>query len=400
MQTVYISAKKQQSLLKKLWPMVVISGLSLTLRPLITSTGPLLEEIRLTTDIGLQVASLLVVLPMLCMGILPLLLPSIGKKLSESTWIISGLLAIAFTGLWRFFLDTGWTLITSALIGGAGIAIVQAFAPGVVKRWYPKHVPLAMGVYSASLMAGGGIAAMLSPLVAQHYGSWQIGLAIWLILPVIALLLWCFKPHEATETKNSSVKFNFFSNRRAWLLACYFGLANASYACMIAWLPTYARSLGWSAQSSGMLIGIMTVFQVAGALIIPVLSSNRLDRRLWLFFAVGIQAIGFTGLILMPASFLMLCVSLIGCGMGACFSLTLTVALDHVAIPRIAGALTAFVQGIGFIITAIMPYIAGLLREWTGSFLSVWFMLLVMLIGMLMVTIKFSPESYAKAIDC
>lgn len=103
MHTVYISAKKQQSLLKKLWPMVVISGLSLTLRPLITSTGPLLEEIRLTTDIGLQVASLLVVLPMLCMGILPLLLPSIGKKLSESTWIISGLLAIAFTGLWRFF---------------------------------------------------------------------------------------------------------------------------------------------------------------------------------------------------------------------------------------------------------------------------------------------------------
>ena len=393
------SCDTRQSVLTLYWPMLVIAVLAMTLRPTITATGPLLAEIRLSTGIGLQAASLLVVLPMLCMGIFPLLLPWLGKWLSESAWIIGGLFAIALSSLWRLWLSTGSTLIASALIGGIGIAVVQAMAPGVVKRWYPRRVPLAMGVYSAALMTGGGVAAILSPVVAQHYGSWQSGLGIWLVVPVIALLLWWFKPSEVMETKHSSVTINFFTNRRAWLLASYFGLANAGYACMIAWLPTYARGLGWSAQDSGELIGIMTVFQVLGALGIPALSGNRLDRRYWLFFAIIIQIVGFAGLVLMPMSLLILWVAMIGCGLGACFSLTLTVALDHLSAPKLAGALTAFVQGIGFIITAIAPYIAGILREWTGSFQIVWLMLIVTLVGMLLVTTKFAPTDYAKAIN-
>lgn len=371
----------------------------MTLRPTLTSTGPLLEEIRLSTGISLQEASLLVVLPMLCMGIFPLLLPWLGKRLSESTWISGGLFAIALAGLWRLWLGSGGTLITSALIGGIGISIVQAMAPGIVKRWYPQRVPLAMGVYSASLMTGGGIAAILSPLVAQYYSSWKPGLGIWLILPIIALLLWWFRPSEQIETKNESMPINFFNKRRAWLLASYFGLANAGYACMIAWLPSYARGLGWSAQHSGELIGIMTIFQVIAALAAPALSSSRLDRRPWLFFAVGIQIIGFTGLVLMPESMLILWVAMIGCGLGACFSLTLTVALDHLSSPQLAGTLTAFVQGIGFIITALIPYISGFLREWTGSFQVVWLMLLVTLVIMLIITLRFAPSSYAKAMS-
>lgn len=399
MSTDHISSHSRQSVLTLFFPMVIIAVLAMTLRPTLTSTGPLLQEIRLSTGISLQVASLLVVLPMLCMGVFPLLLPWIGKRLSESAWITGGLFAIALAGLWRLELASGWTLIASTLLGGIGIAVVQAMAPGVVKRWYPQRVPLAMGIYSASLMAGGGSAAMLSQLVAQHYGSWQAGLGIWLILPIVALLLWWLRPSEEMTTKHSNGKINFFSNRRAWLLASYFGLANAGYACMIAWLPSYARGLGWSAQDSGELIGIMTVFQVIGALAAPALSASRLDRRPWLFFAVGIQVLGFVGLMLMPDSMLILWVSMIGCGLGACFSLTLTVALDHLSAPSLASSLTAFVQGIGFIITAIVPYLAGFLREWTGSFQAVWIMLLITLVGMLLVTIKFAPASYAKAIN-
>ena len=395
----HISANNRQSVLITYWPMVVIAALAMTLRPLLTSTGPLLAEIRLSTGISLQSASLLVVFPMLCMGIYPLLLPWIGRRLSENAWITSGLFAITAASLWRLWLDSSWALIISALVGGTGIAIVQTMAPGVVKRWYAQRVPLAMGIYSSALMTGGGIAATLSPLVAQHYGNWQSGLSIWLALPVIALLLWWLRPKEVLETDTTNQQVNFFSNRRAWLLASYFGLANAGYACMIAFLPTYARSLGWSAQSSGELIGIMTIFQVVGALGAPVLSSNRLDRRPWLLFAVSIQVLGFIGLMLLPVSMFILWVAMIGGGLGACFSLTLTVTLDHLSSPKLAGALTAFVQGIGFIITAIIPYFAGFLREWSGSFQAVWLMLLITLVSMLIVTIRFAPESYAKVMN-
>lgn len=371
----------------------------MTLRPLLTSTGPLIEEIRLGTGISLQVASLLTVLPMACMGVFPLLLPWLGKRLSESAWINAGLIAIAIASMWRLWLDSGTSLIVNTLLGGSGIAIVQALAPGVVKRWYPTRVALAMGIYSASLMAGGGLAATLSPLIADHFGHWQLALGCWLVIPVIALLLWWFRPSERIALKHNNGDVNFFSNRRAWLLGSYFGLANGGYACMIAWLPSYARGLGFSAEHSGELIGLMTIFQIIGALAVPIFASVNLDRRPWLLFAIAIQLIGFVGLMLLPGPLLMLWVALIGCGLGACFSLTLTVALDHLASPKLAGALTAFVQGIGFIITAIIPYIAGVLREWTGNFQASWLMLIITLIAMLMVTRKFAPSGYSQAIN-
>lgn len=395
----YLPPQTRASIVAIYSPMVIIAALALTLRPTLTSTGPLLAEIRTSTGISLQVASLLVVLPMFCMGIFPLLLPWIGKRLSESAWITGGLLAIAASGFWRLELSSGSALIASTLLGGIGIAVVQAMAPGVVKRWYPRRVPLAMGIYSAALMTGGGLAAMISPLVAEHYGHWQAGLGVWLIIPIVTLILWWLKVSEELDSTSDAIKINFFSKRRAWLLAGYFGLANAGYACMIAWLPSYARGLGWSAQDSGELIGIMTILQVVGALGAPVLSAKRLDRRPWMFFAVGIQVLGFIGLLLMPNALLILWVAMIGCGLGACFSLTLTVALDHLSKPRLAGALTAFVQGIGFIITAIVPYIAGVLREWTGSFQAVWLMLLITLLSMLVVTIRFNPARYKQVMN-
>jgi CP family cyanate transporter-like MFS transporter len=213
------SATARPSALMTFLPMLVIVVLAINLRPTLTATGPLLEEISMSTGLGLQAASLLTVLPMLCMGIFPLLLPWLGRRLSESAWIISGLLTIALANLWRLILDDGLSLIATALLAGTGIAVVQAIAPGVVKRWYPQRVPLAMGIYSASLMVGGGLAAILSPMVAHHYGSWQIGLSIWMVPAILAIVLWWFRPKETLENKDNSGAMDFFSNRRAWLLA-------------------------------------------------------------------------------------------------------------------------------------------------------------------------------------
>jgi CP family cyanate transporter-like MFS transporter len=95
MSTDRISAKTRPSALMIFLPMLVIAGLAMTLRPIMTSTGLLLEEIQISTGLSLQGASLLTVSPMLCMGIFPLLLPWLGRRLSESTWIMGGLVAIA-----------------------------------------------------------------------------------------------------------------------------------------------------------------------------------------------------------------------------------------------------------------------------------------------------------------
>lgn len=378
--------------------LLVIVALGINLRPILTSIGPLLAEIRQATGLGFQGASLLTVLPVLCMGLFALGLPWIGPRLGESRGMIAGLLAIAAACAWRLALDSGVALIASAVLAGTGVAIIQALVPGVVKRWFPHKVPAAMGLYSASLMAGGGTAAVLAPVLASDSGHWQLGLGAWVVLAVVGLALWrLLRPREAFVPQVARRGEHFFGSRRAWLLALYFGLINGGYTSMVAWLPLYYRQLGWSAEGSGRLIGLMTIFQVLAALSMPALIRRSSDRRPWLALCLLIQLGGFAGLLLAPMAHPLLWVALIGYGLGACFALSLMLTLDHLAEPGAAGSLAAFVQGIGFIITGIIPYLTGWLRDTTGSFQASWLLLACSVVLMLGVTLRFAPAGYARA---
>ncbi len=142
----------------------------------------------------------------------------------------------------------------------------------------------------------------------------------------------------------------------------------------------------------------MTVFQVLGALGLPLLLRRWADRRPGLWLALAIQLAGFLGLLLAPAAASGLWVAMIGFGLGACFSQCLTLTLEHLKTPAEAGSLAAFVQGIGFIITGIVPYITGWLRDVSGDFQASWTLLTVTVMAMLLVTACFNPRGYAAAI--
>ncbi|CAJ0720891.1 putative transporter YycB [Ralstonia edaphis] len=218
---------------------VVVVALGMNLRPILTTIGPLLAEIRAGTGLGLQGASLLTVIPVLCMGSVALFLPWLARWLPEHRGVACSLLAIAGACLWRLWAGQGAALIASAALAGTGVAIVQALVPGLVKRWFPQRVPMALGLYSASLMAGGGIAATLSPRIT-HIADWHVGLGVWALPALVALVLWATaRPREAAAPAQRGPVLNFFGNRRAWLLAIYFGAANGGYTSMIAWLPGY-----------------------------------------------------------------------------------------------------------------------------------------------------------------
>ena len=373
----------------------LVIALGLNLRPILTTIGPLLAEIRAGTGLGLQGASLLTVIPVLCMG--SIALPWLARWMSESRGVACGLLAIAGACLWRLSAEHGAALIAGAALAGTGVAIIQGLVPGIVKRWFPHRVPVALGLYSASLMAGGGIAATLSPRIA-HAADWHAGLGVWALPAIAALVLWTTaRPREALPPRQRGPVLNFFSNRRAWLLAVYFGAANGGYTSMIAWLPMFYRQLGWSAQDAGGLIGVMTIFQVIGAFTAPMLARRHPDRRPWLLAMLVLQLIGMAGLLLAPLAGTALWIALMGCGLGSMFSLCLTLTLDHLPDARAAGYLAAFVQGIGFIITGIIPYAVGWLREMTGSFQVPWLLLLAIVMASLLTTLRFAPAGYARA---
>ncbi|WP_369991730.1 CynX/NimT family MFS transporter [Pseudomonas xanthosomatis] len=379
--------------------LLLVVLLALNLRPILTSIGPLLEPMRQSTGLGYQQAALLTALPVLCMGLVPLLQPWLRRWLSEHGGMLAGLSAIALACLWRLQLGSAWALIASAVLAGLGVAVVQGMMPGLVNRWFPGRLPTAMGIYSAALMSGGGLAALLGPSISAHFGHWQVGLGVWAAPALLAVLAWlALRPRQPVATLGGSAGGHWFGNRRAWLLALYFGLINGGYTSMVAWLPAYHLEHGGTAQGGGELVGLMTVFQVAGALGLPLLLRGLADRRPGLWLALLIQLGGFSGLLLAPASAMGLWVAMIGLGLGACFSLSLTLTLEHLRTPAEAGSLAAFVQGVGFIVTGIVPYITGWLRDVSGDFQASWTLLACTVLAMLVVTARFAPGGYRQAI--
>ncbi|AUF99677.1 MFS transporter [Pseudomonas sp. 09C 129] len=374
------------------WALLIVLGLNL--RPIISSISPLLMEIRGATGMSFQSSAWLTSLPVVCMGLVALLGVRLEARLGERRGVALGLLMILCACLARLLCDQAGALLATALLGGAGVALIQALVPALIKRQFQQRVALAMGIYSASLMGGGGLAALLSPQVATHFTHWQAGLGVWLLPALAALLLWWLLPFAGPGQRLDAPAISLWRNRRAWLLALYFGLVNCGYMSMVAWLPAYYLQLGWSATQSGSLLAFMTLFQVTAALLMPALAQRQNDRRPLLAISLSAQALGFSGLVLWPLQAPQLWVALIGFGLGACFALSLILTLDHRRDPREAGQLAAFVQGVGFLINAVSPWMTGWLRQLTGSFISAWWVLVLSVLAMLVLTRVFSPSSY------
>lgn len=383
-----------ESRLRRLGGWALLIALGLNLRPIISSISPLLMEIRGATGMSFQSSAWLTSLPVVCMGLVALLGVRLEARLGERRGVALGLLMILCACLARLLCDQAGALLATALLGGAGVALIQALVPALIKRQFQQRVALAMGIYSASLMGGGGLAALLSPQVATHFAHWQAGLGVWLLPALAALLLWWLLPFAGPRQRLDAPSINLWRNRRAWLLALYFGLVNCGYMSMVAWLPAYYLQLGWSATQSGSLLAFMTLFQVTAALLMPALAQRQSDRRPLLAISLSAQALGFSGLVLWPLQAPQLWVALIGFGLGACFALSLILTLDHRRDPREAGQLAAFVQGVGFLINAVSPWMTGWLRQLTGSFISAWWVLVLSVLAMLVLTRVFSPSSY------
>jgi CP family cyanate transporter-like MFS transporter len=383
-----------------LWLMISVVLVALNLRPSMAAVGPLLSSIRADVALSFSTASLLTMLPVMAMGLAMFFGMGVAKRFGEHRSIVLSLGMIGLATVSRLFLDSAVELILSAIAAGVGIAMIQALMPALIKSRFSNNVSLFMGLYVTAIMGGAALAASFSPFIQVQTGSWRIGLAIWAVLAVLALVFWYAQrsvlpplPHAGAGQQES-----FFGNRRAWLLAIFFGLGTAAYTCVLAWLAPYYVELGWSEQNAGLLLGFLTAMEVVSGLITPAIANRRQDKRGVVAVLLVLIIAGFCGLIMSPQHLSLLWPCLLGLGIGGLFPMSLILSLDHLDNPRRAGGLTAFVQGIGYLIAGLSPLIAGMIRDQLGSFEWAWWSLTAVVVVMLLIVLRFDPRHYARHI--
>jgi CP family cyanate transporter-like MFS transporter len=377
--------------------LAAVALVGLNLRPFITGIGPLASDIGAQTGLDLKGISLLTLVPMLLMGVFAFAGPFLQSRIGARRLVVVSLIVLVLGSLLRLFATNGWQMVGTAALLGVGVAVIQAVFPGIVKKQFPHHLGVVMGLYSATLMGGGALGAQAAPLIAAAAGNWRAGLA-WMAVPAV-LALWlaarCL-PRDSLAGQGGANAIVMLRRPRVWLLMACFGLVNGGYATVVAWLAPFYQEHGWSAAASGSLLAIVAVSQALAALFLPMLARSG-DLRPWLWLTLAMQAAGFAALALRPEAAPLASAMLLGAGLGGCFALSMIVALDHLSDPAEAGALSALMQGGGFLITALPPWIVAVLHDLTGSFVAGWLLHLISAAIVAVLYWRVTPASYAGA---
>jgi CP family cyanate transporter-like MFS transporter len=208
----------------------------------------------------------------------------------------------------------------------------------------------------------------------------------------VALVLWLtlVKHHHGEAPAQATVTL---SSSRTGLLLLFFGVGTGAYTLVLAWLPPLYIQAGWSARSSGYMLAWLTLTEVVAGFVVSALIGEFPDRRVPLITVLLLLLSGLMCLVFSPGTTPVLSTLLLGTGIGALFPLSLIVTFDHARTPAQAGKLLSKVQGGGYMIAALMPLIAGIVRDNAVSLTSAWLVMSAGVVLLIVIALKFKPVS-------
>lgn len=374
---------------------VIAFIVGLNLRPILASVGPLFSVLQREAGLTATQFSLLTTLPVAMMGLAALCGPWLLARIGAVRGIMLGLFILLVACSLRGFSTSLTGLMGTALLGGASIGTIQALMPALIKKAYTQTASTIMSLFSTGIMAGAAVAAAS----AEPLFSWltlKPALAMAGVLALLALMLWLplVKQPQGEQTAHESVTL---SSSRTGLLLLFFGVGTGAYTLVLAWLPPLYIQAGWSARSSGYMLAWLTLTEVTAGFAVSALIGKFPDRRVPLITVLLLLLAGLLCLVFSPGTTPVLSTLLLGIGIGALFPLSLIVTFDHARTPAQAGKLLSKVQGGGYMIAALMPLVAGIVRDSSVSLNSAWLVMSAGVVLLIAIAFTFKPTVNVQA---
>lgn len=361
--------------------MIGIIFVAFTLRPALTSIGPLTGHIRHDTGISNGLAGMLTALPLIAFGLISPFVPKIARRFGNEMSVMIGLCIL---GAGIFIRSAGALplLFSGTIIVGLGIAICNVLLPGIVKESFPRKVGILTGIYTLSMGIFAGLAPGLSIPIADGLGlGWRISLGMWAILILMAIGFWLpqlkVKNSSLDSLKKKQSGSRIWFSSIAWQVTLFMGLQSMVYFGITAWLPEILHSRGFDIAVAGWML---TLFQFTGLpanIIIPIL-ADRLPNQKGIALGIGLLCLGgLFGLIFSTTkSVIMLCIIMVGIALGAAISHGLTLIGLRAANAKQASELSGMAQSVGYLLAALGPFIIGFLFD----FFHTWTIPLILLV--------------------
>lgn len=349
---------------------IAILFVALNLRPAISSIGPMLEPIRNDLNLSNSEVSLLTAIPVFCMGLFAPLAIVFGRKFGMKRSIAFLLSIIGVFTLLRGFLPNYPTLLISAFFIGVAIAVISPLLSAIIKHNFPTRTPALIGVYSFGMGLGASLAAGLTGVLYTVF-NWPLAIASWSLLSIVAIIIW-LRVEQPTEEKvkkkeRKNLHESPLKNKRAWYMLLFFGFQSSLFFSMLTWLAPIAIDKGMTVLAAGGVLSLMTAVQIVGNISIPLFFDRFPNRFVWILLVLISGSIGVLLLIFGTLNIVWLAAAFIGVALGGLFPIALLMPLDETTTADRANSWTAMTQSGGYMISAFMPFIIGIIYDRTGN---------------------------------
>jgi CP family cyanate transporter-like MFS transporter len=350
------------------------------------------------------VAGLLSTIPVLLMGLLapfgPVLAASVGPKLGATICVA----LVAIFGVARAVLPDAMTVLLATVGLGVGMAVVGPILPMIVRARLPNHPAAGTGAYVVGFVIGGSITAAIAVPLADAFGGWRGSFAIVSAAAFVSLGAWLVLMPRDIGHRRTAPALPRLPWRRpsAWLLGAIFGSQSILFYGCITWLPSVYVERGWGAADAGGLIALLTGIGLVSTLAVPVFADRFGTRRSQLSMASLLAVTGALVIALTPTEppgslVAFGATALLGLGIGAYFPLALTLPVDVAEDAGDAASISALMLLIGYMLAATAPVVLGVVRDTTGSFDAVIWILVALAALMIPLALALNPTRLARA---
>lgn len=357
---------------------IVLTGLNL--RTAVTSIGPVLQEIQDGLGIASGLAGLVTTMPVLCFAAIGFAGPGLSARFRDSHVLSGALVAMAAGLVVRAVAPAFWLFLLGTALAMVGGALGNVLLPSLVKRYFPDRTGLMVGAYSTAMAVGATVAAVSTAPIAAAAGTdgWRWALGLWAVFAVAAAAPWLLVPAHpgASRGSHTAVRLRGLRHSRmALALTLFFGVQGLEAYILIGWSAQYLRDAGLSAAAAGLLLGLNQVIGIPLSAVVPALTVRPRAQRPLLLGFMACYAVGWVGLWAAPRSAPWLWMIVLSVAMAS-FPMILTLIGLRARTPETTAALSTYVQGWGYVISAVGPLLVGVLLGATGSYVPMFVLVL------------------------